>query len=137
MRGRWRSGEHGAWRRLHRAAFPPPPQRSTRWCLVEAATRPAPGCAAWGGGGGAGTGLDPLLARFFAAQGDGVRQAGYAGTTIHRLDVRPLNARAACIAGVFSRHTRAGQELPRFGTVYRVVKPAERWRCSSLIMTDA
>lgn len=77
------------------------------------------------------------LARFFAAQIDRLRQVRYASTTIHRLDVRLLNARAACIEGVFSRYTREGQELARFGTVYLVVKPAARWQFSSLIMTEA
>jgi hypothetical protein len=77
------------------------------------------------------------LARFFAAQIDRLRQVHYASTTIHHLDVRPLNARAAYIEGVFSRYSREGQELARFGTVYLVVKPANRWQFSSLIMTDS
>jgi len=77
------------------------------------------------------------LVHFFAAQIDQLRQARYASTTIHRLDVRPLNGRAAWIEGVFSRYTRDGQELARFGTVYLVVKPADRWQFSSLIMIAA
>ena len=77
------------------------------------------------------------LERFFAAQIDQLRQARYASTTVHRLEVRPLNARAAWLEGVFSRYTRDGQELARFGTNYLVVKPADRWQFSALIMTAA
>ncbi len=77
------------------------------------------------------------LARFFAAQIDQLRRADYASTTVHRLEVRPLNARAAWIEGEFSRYTREGQELARFGTTYLVVKPADRWQFSSLIMIAA
>ena len=77
------------------------------------------------------------LARFFAAQIAQLREAGYASTTVHRLDVRPLNPRAAWIEGVFSRHARDGRELARFGTAYLVVKPAERWQFAALVITPA
>jgi hypothetical protein len=77
------------------------------------------------------------LVRFFTAQIDQLRRAGYASTTVHRLEVRSLNARAAWIEGVFTRYTREGRELARFGTVYLVVKPADRWQFSALIMTAA
>lgn len=77
------------------------------------------------------------LACFFTAQIDQLRRAGYASTTVHRLEVRPLNARAAWIEGVFSRHTGDGRELARFGTAYLLIKPAERWQFSALIITAA
>jgi len=77
------------------------------------------------------------LARFFATQIDQLRRASYADTTVHRLEVRPLNARAAWVEGVFSRHARDGRELARFGSAYLVVKPAERWQFSALIITPA
>jgi hypothetical protein len=77
------------------------------------------------------------VARFFAGQIDHLRRARYASTTTHRLDVRPLNSRAALIEGLFSRYTREGQESARFGTVYLVTKPADRWQFSSLVLTAA
>lgn len=80
---------------------------------------------------------EAALARFFAAQIDQLRRVRYANTTVHRLEVRPLNPRAAWVEGVFSRHTREGQGLARFGTVYLVVKPTDRWQFSSLIITAA
>jgi len=77
------------------------------------------------------------LERFWTAQIDQLRQARYASSTVHRLEVRPLNARAAWIEGEFSRYTREGQELARFGSVYLVVKPADRWQLSALIVIAA
>lgn len=66
---------------------------------------------------------------------DRLRQANYAASTVHRLDVRPLNARAAFIDGAFSRHDRAGNELERFGTVYLAAKTDEGWRFTSIVFT--
>ncbi|MBW3634812.1 MAG: hypothetical protein KY456_17470 [Chloroflexi bacterium] len=66
---------------------------------------------------------------------DGLLQANYAGSTVHRLDIRPLNARAAFIEGVFSRHDGAGNELERFGTAYLVAKSDEGWRFISIVVT--
>jgi len=80
---------------------------------------------------------EAALRRFFAAQIDQLHRARYATTTVHRLEVRPLNTRAAWIEGVFSRYTREGQELARFGSDYLVIKPADRWQFSSLIWIAA
>ena len=66
-----------------------------------------------------------------------MRRANYAGSTIHRLDVRLLNARAAFVDGVFSRHDRAGNELERFGTAYLVTRIEEEWRFTSIVFTTA
>ncbi len=65
-----------------------------------------------------------------------LRLANYSGSTVHRLDVRPLNARAAIIDGAFSRHDRAGNELERFGIVYLVAKTDEGWRFTSIVFTS-
>lgn len=72
-----------------------------------------------------------------AAKGqiDQLRRANYASSTVLRLDVRPLNARAALVEGVFSRYDRAGKELERLGTTYLVVKTAEGWRFTSIVLT--
>jgi hypothetical protein len=51
---------------------------------------------------------------------DQLLQANYAGSTVHRLDMRSLNARAALVDGELSRHDRRGDELARFGTVNRI-----------------
>ena len=64
-----------------------------------------------------------------------LRQANYAGSTVHRLDVRSLNARAVFIDGAFSRHDRRGNELERFGTAYLAVKTDEGWRFTSIVFT--
>jgi hypothetical protein len=77
------------------------------------------------------------VARLFLGQAEQLGRAGYASTAVHRLDVRPLNARAAWIEGIFSRHTGDGRELARLGTSYLVVKPADRWQFSALIVTAA
>jgi hypothetical protein len=66
---------------------------------------------------------------------DQLLQANYASSTIHRLDVRPLNTRAAFIEGVFSRNDREGKELERVGTAYLAAKTDEGWRFISLIFT--
>jgi hypothetical protein len=66
-----------------------------------------------------------------------LRRADYAGSTVHRLDVRSLNARAAFIDGAFSRHDRAGNELERFGTVYLAAKTDEGWRFATIVFTAA
>lgn len=77
------------------------------------------------------------LGRFFAAQIDQLRQADYANTTVHQLEIRLLNARAAWIEGVCSRHAREGRELARFGTTYLVVKPTADWQFAAPIITAA
>ncbi len=66
---------------------------------------------------------------------DQLRRMGYAGSTVHRLDVRPLNARAAFIEGAFSRHDRGGTELERVGTAYLAAKTDDGWRFTSIILT--
>ena len=66
-----------------------------------------------------------------------LRRANYAGSTIHRLDMRLLNAHAAFVDGVFSRHDRAGNELERFGTAYLVTRIEEEWRFTSIVFTAA
>ena len=66
---------------------------------------------------------------------DQLRQANYAGSTVHNLDVRPLNARAAVIDGVFSRHDREGNELEHFGTTYLVARTDTGWRFASIVIT--
>ena len=66
---------------------------------------------------------------------DQLRRAGYASSTVHRLDVRALNARAALVDGVFSRHDRAGNELERFGTAYLVARTDAGWRFTAIVFT--
>lgn len=66
---------------------------------------------------------------------DQLLRVNYAGSTVHRLDIRPLNARAALVEGEFSRYDRRGDELERFGAVYLVAKTDEGWRITSLIFT--
>ena len=66
---------------------------------------------------------------------DGLLQGNYAGSTVHRLDIRPLNARAAFVEGLFSRHDGAGNERERFGTAYLVAKGDEGWRFTSIVVT--
>jgi hypothetical protein len=62
-------------------------------------------------------------------------QANYASSTIHRLDVRPLNARAALIEAVVSRHDREGNEFERLGVTYLAAKTDQGWRIASLVVT--
>ena len=64
-----------------------------------------------------------------------LRQVNYDGSTVHRLDIRPLNARAAVIDSGFSRHDWAGNELERFGTVYLAAKTDGGWRFTSIVFT--
>lgn len=66
---------------------------------------------------------------------DQLLQANYAGSTVHRLDIRPLNARATLVEGLFSRYDREGDELERLGTVYLVAKTDAGWRFTSLVLT--
>jgi hypothetical protein len=66
---------------------------------------------------------------------DPLRQANYAGSTVHRLAIRPINARAALIDGKFSRHDRAGAELERVGATYLAAKTDDGWRFIALIAT--
>jgi hypothetical protein len=66
---------------------------------------------------------------------DQLRRANYAGSTVHRLDIRPLNARAALVDGVFSRHDPAGNELERFDTAYLVARTDEGWRFTAIVFT--
>ena len=68
---------------------------------------------------------------------DQLRTATYASSTVHRLDIRPLNARAALVDGVFSRSDRAGNEFERFGAVYLVTRTDEGWRFSAIVFTAA
>jgi hypothetical protein len=67
---------------------------------------------------------------------DPLRQANYGGSTVHHLDIRPLNARAALIAGEFSRHDRTGAELERVGAAYLAAKTDDGWRFTTLIATS-
>ena len=62
--------------------------------------------------------------------------AGYAGGPVHRLDVRPLNARAALVEGTFSRVDRSGAEFERVGAAYFAVKTDEGWRIRSIVLTE-
>jgi hypothetical protein len=66
---------------------------------------------------------------------DQLLRANYAGSTVHRLDMRPLNARAALVEGEFSRHDRRGDEFERFGTAYLVARTDEGWQFTSIIIT--
>jgi hypothetical protein len=66
---------------------------------------------------------------------DELRRANCAGSTVHRLDIRPLNVRAAFIEGVFSRYDRTGNEIGRFGTAYLVARTEEGWRFTSIVFT--
>src|SRR4028119_1111619 len=68
---------------------------------------------------------------------DQLRRANYASSTVHRLEIRPLNARAAFIDGVFSHHDRQGNELERFGTTYLAANTDEGWRFTSIVFTTA
>ena len=68
---------------------------------------------------------------------DRLRRAHYASSTVHRLDVRPLNARVAFIDGAFSRHDRTGDELERFGTAYLAARTDEGWRFTTIVFTAA
>ena len=67
----------------------------------------------------------------------GLRRVDYAGSIVHRLDVRPLNARAAIINGIFSRYDREGGELERLGATYLVAKTDDGWRFTSIVVTPA
>jgi hypothetical protein len=63
-----------------------------------------------------------------------LRQADYAGSETHRLEVRPLNARTVFIEGEFSRRNRAGEKfVERFGVAYLVIKPGADWRIAAII----
>lgn len=64
-----------------------------------------------------------------------LRAAGYSGGTVDRLDIRPLNARAALIDGAFTRHGRAGEPPARIGTAYLAVRGEAGWRLAALILT--
>ena len=57
---------------------------------------------------------------------DQLRRANYASSSVHRLDIRPLNTRAAFVDGVCSRRDRAGTQLGRFGIVYLVARNGHR-----------
>jgi hypothetical protein len=74
---------------------------------------------------------------FLGDQIDQLRAADYASSTLHRLTMRPLNARAALCDGVFSRHDRTSQELSRFGAVYLAAKTDGEWRFTALVITAA
>jgi hypothetical protein len=67
---------------------------------------------------------------------DRLRAAGYAGSTVHRLDVRPLDTRTAVIEGVFSRLDRAGAEVERLGAAYLVVRTEVGWRFAAIALTE-
>jgi hypothetical protein len=66
---------------------------------------------------------------------DRLRRANYARSDIHRLEIRPLNTRAALIEGVFSRHDGTGKEFERFGTAYLAGKPDSGWRFTAVVFT--
>jgi SnoaL-like domain len=66
---------------------------------------------------------------------DRLRQANYAGSAVHHLAVRPLNARAAFIEGTISRFDRAGNEFERFGTTYLAAKTDDGWRFTAVVYT--
>ena len=68
---------------------------------------------------------------------DGLRRMDYAGSIVHRLDVRPLNTRAALVDGMFSRYDRKGGELERLGATYLVAKTDDGWRFASIVVTAA
>lgn len=66
-----------------------------------------------------------------------LRQADYAGSETHRLEARPLHARAAWIEGTFSRRNRAGAIFERFGVAYLVVRPEDGWRIAAIVPIPA
>jgi len=68
---------------------------------------------------------------------DGLLRADYAGSTVHHLDVRPLNARAVLVEGVFGRRDRKGVEFERLGVTYLVAKTADGWRFTSMVVSTA
>ncbi len=69
--------------------------------------------------------IDPLL------------RAGYAGTDLLRLDIRPLDSYAAFIEGLFSRRDREGKEIDHAGAAYLAVKTGEGWRVASFVLRTA
>jgi hypothetical protein len=66
---------------------------------------------------------------------DQLRHANYASSIVHRLEIHPLNARAALVDGSFSRYDRHGNELERFGTTYLVANTGDGWRFTSIVFT--
>lgn len=69
--------------------------------------------------------IDPLL------------RAGYAGTQLLRLDIRPLDSYAAFIEGLFSRRDRHGKEIDHAGAAYLAVKTGMGWRVASFVLRTA
>ncbi len=66
---------------------------------------------------------------------DQLIRAGYAGGAVHKLDVRPLNARAALVEGAFSRIDRSGVEFERVDATYLALKTDDGWRITSIVLT--
>lgn len=66
--------------------------------------------------------IDPLL------------RAGYAGTELLRLDIRPLDSSAAFLEGLFSRRNRDGKEIDHAGAAYLAVKTGVGWRVASFVL---
>jgi len=77
------------------------------------------------------------VVRVVRSMADGLLRADYAGSTVHRLDVRSLNARAVLVEGEFGRHDRKGGEFERIGVTYLVAKAADGWRFTSIVVTTA
>jgi hypothetical protein len=75
------------------------------------------------------------LLSFWGEHIEQARRAHYAGSTIHHLDVRALNTRAALVEGAFSRHDSQGHEYARFGATYLAGKTIHGWRFTALIIS--
>jgi hypothetical protein len=76
------------------------------------------------------------LRSFWGALIDQLRRANYPRSDIHRLDVRPLNPRAALIEGMFTRHDGTGKEFARFDAVYLAAKTDGGWRFTAVVLTQ-
>jgi hypothetical protein len=64
---------------------------------------------------------------------DKLRQAGFAGSTLDKCDVKVLKCRAALVDAVWLRRDSAGALMARFGVIYLVALTAEGWRITSAV----
>jgi hypothetical protein len=64
---------------------------------------------------------------------ESLARANYGGSTLQRVDIRPLNARTAFIEGVFSRHDLQGNEFDRAGAAYLAARTNQGWRVTSFV----
>jgi hypothetical protein len=68
---------------------------------------------------------------------DDLIRMNYAGTTIERLDIRPLDPYAAFVEGVFSRRDSQGKEFDQAGSAYLVARTNRGWRVASFVPRTA